>query len=79
MASTCSNPAFHVAVTFPPSAKKLWESKLDITHQLQPTRRSDGRIKMLQRYCDDLCLLAEPAQSDTVVEFFWPSGEHGNG
>ena len=44
----------------------------------QPIKRSDGRLRMLQRYCDDLCLLPEPAQSDLVVEFFWPSGEHGN-
>lgn len=44
----------------------------------QPVKRSEGRLRMLQRYCDDLCAVPELAQSDIALEFFWPSRNRMN-
>ena len=62
-------------VRFPPSAIKLKESRL----QLQPHRHTEGRMRMLQRYCDDVCALEDVASSTIMVSFFWPSAERGDG
>ena len=62
-------------VRFPPSAIKLKESRL----QLQPHRHTEGRMRLLQKYCDDVCALSEVASSQLMVAFFWPSSERGDG
>ena len=41
-------------------------------------KRSEGRLRLLQKYCDELCTAPEIAQSDLAVEFFWPSAEQGD-
>ena len=60
---------------FPPSAAKLNAER----RQLQPHRHTEGRMRLLQRFCDDMCALHEVAGSQVMVAFFWPSGERGDG
>ena len=38
-----------------------------------------GRMRLLQRYCEDVCAQADIASSSVMVAFFWPSEERGDG
>jgi hypothetical protein len=54
---------------------KLKEQRL----QLQPHRHTESRMRLLQRYCEDVCALGDVASSAVMVAFFWPSEERGDG
>ena len=51
---------------FPPSALRLKEQKL----QLQPHRHTESRMRLLQRYCEDVCAPGDMASSSVMVAFF---------
>ena len=36
-------------------------------------------MRLLQRYCDDVCALRDMASSAVMVAFFWPSEGRGDG
>ena len=42
-------------------------------------RHTESRMRLLQRYCEDVCAQADIASSSVMVAFFWPSEERGDG
>ena len=49
---------------------------------LEKTLRPLGpevRLRLLQRYCEDLVTLPELAQAEATLAFFWPSSALGDG
>jgi len=49
---------------------------------LEKTLRPPGpevRLRLLQRYCEDLVTLPELAQAEATLAFFWPSSALGDG
>ena len=42
-------------------------------------RHTESRMRLLQRYCEDVCSLGDMASSSVMVAFFWPSEERGDG
>ena len=42
-------------------------------------RHTESRMRLLQRYCEDVCGPGDMASSSVMVAFFWPSEERGDG
>ena len=60
---------------WPPSVAKLNAER----RQLQPHRHIEARMRLLQKFCDDMCARHELGGSKLMVSFFWPSAERGDG
>ena len=40
--------------------------------QIQPHKHTEGRIRLLQKYVDELCAVPEASESAGLAAFFWP-------
>jgi hypothetical protein len=58
-----------------PTARKLRESKLSLASR---ERQVEQRLRMLQRYCTELCASPQLAQEELVTSFFWPNDGSGS-
>ena len=67
--------AFSKLKPWPPSAAKLNAER----RNLQPHRHIEARMRLLQKFCDDMCARHELGGSKLMVSFFWPSAERGDG
>ena len=46
--------------------------------QIQPHKHTEGRIRLLQKYVDELCAVPEASESAELAAFFWPEAGDGS-
>ena len=51
-----------------------WPRVADLADLDHPCRHrhTESRMRLLQRYCEDVCALGDVASSAVMVAFFWP-------
>ena len=60
-----------------PTAGKLRESK-NISLIASRRKMVEQRLRLIQRYCTELCASQELAQHELVTSFFWPNDGTGS-